>query len=151
MPPLTESLYSLVGPMTVLASLALLACAVRAEAGENVYYVSPAGNDAWSGRLADPNARRTDGPWKTISKACAAARPGDTCRLRGGIYREVLKPARDGTPGAPIVFEAQAGEEAVLSGADPLVGWEAAGEGLFKAPMAGIADFKIFLALSTFL
>jgi hypothetical protein len=119
-----------------LATLVGLACTSRAAAGENVYYVSPAGDDAWSGRLADANAERTDGPWKTLAKACTVVRPGDTCRLRKGIYRETLKPQRDGTATAPIVFEAQTGEAVLLSGADPVGGWEAAGGGLFNAPLA---------------
>jgi len=104
--------------------------------GKPVYYVSPAGDDAWSGRLAEPSADGTDGPWRTLAKAGATVRPGDTCRLRKGVYREVLKPQRDGTPDAPITFEAQPGEDACLSGADPVVNWQAADDGLFKAPLA---------------
>jgi hypothetical protein len=119
-----------------LAALAWLACAGHAAAGEDIYYVSPDGDDGWSGRLADANAERTDGPWKTLAKACAAVQPGDTCRLRQGIYRETLKPQRDGTAEAPIVFESQAGESVWLSGADPVGPWQAAGEGLFTATLA---------------
>ena len=118
------------------ALLGWLACADHAAVGESIYYVSPDGDDAWSGRLADANAGRTDGPWKTLAKACAAIQPGDICRLRRGVYREVLKPQRDGTAESPIVFESQAGEAVLLSGADPVGGWEAAGDGLFKAPLA---------------
>ena len=36
-------------------------------------YVSPQGNDAWSGRLAEPNAAKTDGPLATIA-TCPAGR-----------------------------------------------------------------------------
>ena len=118
------------------ALLAPLACCEHAAAGESIYYVSPDGDDAWSGRLADANAGRTDGPWKTLAKACAAVQPGDICRLRRGVYREVLKPQRDGTAESPIVFESQAGEAVLLSGADPVGGCEAAGDGLFQAPLA---------------
>ena len=32
-------------------------------------YVSPGGNDAWSGRLSDPNSAGTDGPLATVQKA----------------------------------------------------------------------------------
>ena len=96
----------------------------------------PFGNDAWSGRLADVNTARTDGPWQTLAKACSAARPGDTCRLRAGVYREVLQPQRSGTPAAPILFTAQHGETVVLSGADPVGSWQAAGQGLFKTTLA---------------
>ncbi|MCU0875355.1 MAG: hypothetical protein MUE50_23745, partial [Pirellulaceae bacterium] len=104
------------------ALLGWLAFADHAAAGESIYYISPDGDDAWSGRLADANAGRTDGPWKTLAKACAAVQPGDICRLRRGVYREVLKPQRDGTAESPIVFESQAGEAVLLSGADAVGG-----------------------------
>ena len=32
-------------------------------------YVSPAGNDQWSGKLPAPNAAKTDGPLATIATA----------------------------------------------------------------------------------
>ena len=34
-----------------------------------VFYVAPDGNDAWSGRLSEPNAAGADGPFKTIERA----------------------------------------------------------------------------------
>jgi hypothetical protein len=108
----------------------------QAVANGNVYYVSNQGDDAWSGRLAEPNHDRTDGPWKTLAKACVTVQPGDTCRLREGVYREVLKPQNSGTKDALIVFEAQTGENVLLSGADPVGNWEAAGDGLFRASLA---------------
>ena len=134
--PSSSFLHGWSGAALALTVLAWLASASRAAADGNVYYVSPGGDDGWSGRLADANAGHTDGPWKTLAKACAVVRPGDTCRLREGVYREMLKPLRSGTAEAPIVFEAQADEAVLLSGADPVGGWEAAGEGLFKAPLA---------------
>ena len=33
------------------------------------FYVSPSGNDNWTGKLADPNAAGTDGPFATIERA----------------------------------------------------------------------------------
>jgi len=38
------------------------------------FYISPAGNDGWSGRLAEPNAARSDGPFATIARARDAVR-----------------------------------------------------------------------------
>ena len=32
-------------------------------------YVSPAGDDRWSGRLAEPNAAHNDGPFATLARA----------------------------------------------------------------------------------
>ena len=135
LPCVPKTISHQLGSCLVIA-FALLSCSSRSAAGKSIFYVSPSGDDAWAGRLAEPNADKTDGPWKTLAKACATAQPGDTCRLRKGVYREVLKPARDGRPEAPITFEAYAGEDACLSGADPVTGWQAAGGGLFKAPLA---------------
>ncbi len=123
-------------PRRIAAFLFILAAAAPAAApAGRTFYVSPAGNDQWSGTLADPNADSTDGPFRTLTKAAAALEPGDTCRLRRGTWHETLAPPRDGTAEAPIAFEAHAGEEAVLSGADPLTGWKREEEGLFSAPM----------------
>ncbi len=115
--------------------LALVLPIISIQAAE-LYYVSPQGNDAWSGRLAEPNPGGTDGPWKTLAKACSVLRAGDTCRLLGGVYRETLKPLHDGTAEAPIVFEPRPGEDVLLSGTDPVEGWTAAEDGLFHAPLA---------------
>ena len=50
------------------------------------YHVSPRGNDAWSGRLSDPNA--TDGPFATLERARDAIRALRTdaraCRFPSG-------------------------------------------------------------------
>jgi hypothetical protein len=39
-------------------------------------------------------------------------------KIRDGIYRETVAPANSGTEENPIVFEADAGAEPVISGAD---------------------------------
>jgi len=36
---------------------------------ENDLYVSPSGDDRWSGKLAETDANRTDGPLATITRA----------------------------------------------------------------------------------
>ena len=37
-------------------------------------YVSTKGNDSWSGKLSEPNAMRTDGPFASIEGAQKSAR-----------------------------------------------------------------------------
>ncbi len=66
------------------------------------FYISPAGNDGWSGTLAQPNASATDGPFGTLERARDAIRGqkargplpagGVTVELRGGTY-ELAQPA----------------------------------------------------------
>jgi regulation of enolase protein 1 (concanavalin A-like superfamily) len=45
------------------------------------FYVSPKGNDTWSGTLAEPNTTNTDGPFATISRAKLAVR-----ELKAKVY-----------------------------------------------------------------
>jgi hypothetical protein len=47
-------------------------------AAANVYYVAPTGNDGAAGTQS--------APWASITRAQAAAQPGDTVYLRGGTY-----------------------------------------------------------------
>lgn len=60
------------------------------------FYVSPSGNDNWSGKLAEPNKNGTDGPFATIAKAQSAVKD-----LKARVYQP-KKPAVDkrfkGTP-----------------------------------------------------
>ena len=38
------------------------------------FYLSPNGSDQWSGKLAEPNAQGTDGPFATLERAHDAVR-----------------------------------------------------------------------------
>src|SRR5688572_20491774 len=38
------------------------------------FYVSPVGDDSWSGTLAEPNADASDGPFATVARAQSAVR-----------------------------------------------------------------------------
>ena len=101
-----------------------------------VLYVSRAGNDAWSGKLAEPNAAGTDGPFATIGHARDAIRAMQPLRkpvtvyVRGGFYTltaflEFL-PQDSGTAKAPITYAAYAGEKVILSGSRAITGWKKA-------------------------
>jgi len=46
------------------------------------FYVSPDGNDSWSGTIAEPNADKTDGPFATIERAKQAVR-----ELKSKVYK----------------------------------------------------------------
>ena len=97
------------------------------------FFVSPKGNDHWSGRLAEPD--KDDGPFATVARAQQAVRellptlnPRRTVRvvLRGGIYYldETLTfgPEDSGVQDAPVVYTAAAGENVVLSGGRRIAG-----------------------------
>jgi hypothetical protein len=93
----------------------------------NVYYVDPrhpAASDepAW-GYPAVPLA--------SLAKACATAQPGETILLRGGVYRGVLAPMKDG-----VTVRAMKGEKVTISGADLIEGWQREVDGSWSTPLA---------------
>src|SRR5579864_9201946 len=83
---------------SILASMAwmlMLAGGAKAS-GQTAFYISPQGNDAWSGTSAEPNAARQDGPFATLEAARDAVRKLKmrgplaepvTIYLRAGVYR----------------------------------------------------------------
>ena len=109
---------------------------IAASAAPLTLYVSPAGNDAWTGRLADANAAKSDGPLATIQRARDEIRKQKAAGqlpevaavvLRGGTYRLaeplVFTPEDSGTPGHAITYSAASGEKPVLSGGRVIRGW----------------------------
>ncbi|MBC8264078.1 MAG: CSLREA domain-containing protein [Anaerolineales bacterium] len=77
-------------------------------AAENVYYVSPDGDDANPGNF--------DQPWRTVQHAVDSAGPGDTIWVRGGIYNEGVVIETSGLPGLSITLIGYPDEAAILDG-----------------------------------
>jgi len=118
------------------------------QAEDAVIYVSPDGNDRWSGRYPEPNARGTDGPLASPRAAQQAVRRlkgrgaldrGVRVVLRGGTYflraPLVFGPADSGEPEADkhstgisprhlVTYAAFPGERPVLSGGRRITGWK---------------------------
>lgn len=124
-----------------------------ADQPEVFLYVALDGNDAWSGRYAEPNAQRTDGPFHTIARARDAIRALKaggkfvspiTVWVRSGVYALneplVFKPEDSGIPGKPIVYSAYPGEGPVLSGGRAVTGWSGPGEAVGKASGVKASD-----------
>lgn len=135
----------------VFGFVVLLAAGVPAVGGGRVFYVAPHGNDAWSGLVAEPNAARTDGPWATLPRARDAVREARaklgpqeplSVTLRGGRYPLakplVLGPEDSGSDAAPVVWEAAAGEQPVLSGGRPIAGWRKGDGPLWSAEIPDV-------------
>jgi hypothetical protein len=114
-------------------------------------YVSPAGNDAWSGRLAEAAVGGGDGPFATLLRARDEIRAlkakgplseAVTVTVRGGIYawREplVLGAQDSGTAAAPVLYRAQPGEAVILRGSVPIQGWRPWRDGIFQAEVSGL-------------
>jgi hypothetical protein len=120
------------------AALLLLIILSQAGAKPMNLYVSPNGNDSWSGRLASPNRTRTDGPFATLERARDAIRTlkrqgklpegGVTVWLRGGTYTQLtpfeLTAEDSGTPQSPITYSAYRNEQVRLVGGKRVTGWK---------------------------
>lgn len=134
-------------------------CVLSADAASRVgtkptradYYVAPNGRDSWSGRLAAPNRRRTDGPFASLTTARDAVRQlrreGEPTKpilvlVRGGVYRLAepltFTPEDSGTAEAPTVYAAYPGETPIVSGGERLTGWQATGNRIWKAEVPDV-------------
>ena len=129
----------------VVSAMPLLAAAEMPVAD---FYVSTAGNDAWSGTLTVPNHGLTDGPFQTLEKARDALRKsrssdpvrGGTVAVHGGFYPlsgslELGVQDSGHAPGAPVVFRAIPGEPVILGGSVELPA-----EAFTRVPDAGLAE-----------
>ena len=106
----------------------------------STYYVATSGSDTNTGSL--------DHPFRTIQRAANLVEPGDTVLIRGGTYRETVKPASSGTRAAPIVFKPYGDENVTVSGADVVSGWSEHDGSVFKARQAwdlGDGDNQVFV------
>ncbi len=92
------------------------------------YFVAVGGSNSNPGTEAEP--------LRTIQHAAGLMKPGDRCVIRQGVYRESVVVPVSGTPAAPITFEAYPGEDAVISGLEPVTGWSVHEGSIYKAPLA---------------
>jgi parallel beta-helix repeat protein len=121
------------------ALLASLWCAAAAteEAATTTFYVATNGRDDWSGRLSQPNAQASDGPFATLARARDALRelkrtatglPSSvTVLVRAGKYfldeTLLLDVGDSGTQDCPVTYAAYPDEHPVLSGGIRVGAW----------------------------
>lgn len=111
------------------------------------FFVSLSGNDNWSGRLAEPNAAGSDGPFRTVRRAQRAVQSANRRKvkedirvvLRGGVHfldtplrftastsvtseksesHALIEPERS------LTYAAYPGERPALSGGRQIAGWK---------------------------
>ncbi len=99
------------------------------------YYVSTEGNDHWSGKLSEPNASKTDGPFATINRAKMAVRlikkglfRNIFVLIRGGDYQlsesEIFTTLDSHYDSFQIVYKAYPNETPVFSSDQKIDGWQ---------------------------
>jgi hypothetical protein len=122
---------------------------MKTESSPIEFFISPNGNDRWSGRLPESNRRRTDGPFATIERARDSVRrlkiKGElrhavrVC-LRGGVYELrsplVFTPEDSGSPSLmgewndvkgperEVTYAAYRRETPILSGGHRITDWK---------------------------
>lgn len=97
------------------------------------------GRTLWVDAEAAPGGNGEEfSPFRTIQAAAAAAQPGDTVRVRPGVYREQVTPPRSGLPDAWIRFIAD-GPAVEMDGGETIStadGWRELDGGIWSRPYA---------------
>ncbi|MEW6359369.1 MAG: right-handed parallel beta-helix repeat-containing protein [Planctomycetota bacterium] len=128
----------------MLVPLVWLAC--QAVVAQNTaFYVAPNGNDAWSGKLAEPNAEKTNGPFATLPAAVEAGRKqtGQAKRIvlgpgRHYLEQTVILDVRD----AELTIEGAGPGKTILYGGRAITGWRTDGEHFWSADAPGVKEGK---------
>lgn len=140
---------------TVFFLAAIVLCAAGFSWGDTFLYVAPNGNDAWTGRTADPAQDATDGPLATLAGARDKIREiksrdglldAITVYLRGGVYpitEAITFSAQDsGTGDSPITYASYEGEIPVIHGGRRIEGWRQEGPYWVADVPEGTAGFS---------
>ncbi len=109
------------------------------------FYVSPAGNDQWSGKFDRPNPEKTDGPLASLTGARDAIRKLKanggltepvTVQIAEGLYfltEPVVFTAEDsGTETCPILYCSATSRKPVFSGGRVITGFQPGPDGLWQ-------------------
>ncbi len=123
-----------------------------------VIYVSPHGEDQWSGRFEEPNDARTDGPVASLAGARDAIRRMKAAGwlsapvrvlIAPGVYqiteRVLFEPEDSGSERWPITYEAIEPGRSIFSGGRAISGFEVQENGLWTTRAEGPAFDQLFV------
>ncbi|MBE3098938.1 MAG: right-handed parallel beta-helix repeat-containing protein [Planctomycetes bacterium] len=127
------------------------AAAAEAPAAAALFYVSPGGNDAWTGTKPAPAG--ADGPLATLQAARDAARRAGPSAPRRIVVQAgthlLAEPLTLDARDAGLSIEAAHGARPVLCGGRRLTGWQKDGDRFWSAPApeaaAGTWDFRLLV------
>jgi len=135
--------------MVIMLTAALIVLVGIPCSADQTLYVSPSGNDTWSGRSA--TAAGTDGPLATLNGARLAARKyagtgAVNIIFAGGRYEltapVVFEKEDSGAKNAPVVYMAAPGTKPVISGGRRINGFKQRTDGFWEARVPGVAEGK---------
>ena len=128
------------------------ALVLSASAHAMTLYVAPDGSDSWSGRLAQPNPARTDGPVATLERARdllrrhksdAALKEPTRVIVAGGTYTMTapftLSPQDSGTEQFGVTYEAAPGARPIFTGGRTITGFQRDSDGTWKVLISDVA------------
>ena len=128
----------------VVGSLSASAPATNAE--EETFFVAVNGSDSWSGRLAEPNMGRMDGPFATLHAACRAARQEGAGQPRKVIIHAgqyfLDRPLELDAGDSGLTIESAPGADVCLYGGKKVAGWNKDGEKFYSTDLIGVKDKK---------
>lgn len=138
-----------------LLSLLALISNRQAGAGNSTFFLSPAGNDSWTGTIASPDKDGTDGPFASLTAARRAIRRlreesgiTDTVEviIAGGSYTMsepfILRPQDSGTEDFPVVYRAAPNSTPVFMGGRVISGFVRDQNGNWTVRIPEVADGK---------
>lgn len=139
----------------VKLQLSLTVCltlATTALAGPATFHLAPDGNDAWSGRLAAPNAQGTDGPFRTPQRAQQAVRQAgkqaEVAVLVRGVHRLaqplIFTPEDSGSEKCPVTWTSAPGQRGVFSGGRVIRGWREGPGGVWTAEVPEVKAGSLY-------
>jgi parallel beta-helix repeat protein len=133
--------------LVIIASIFSIFCGCLTAEQAN-FYVSPKGNDQWSGKLPQSNEHNTDGPFASPTRALEEVRKlkadnkssGQiTINLRHGTYflanPLAITEKDSGCPNSPVVFTSYEGERAALCGGVNIQNWQTYKGSIYKADL----------------
>jgi hypothetical protein len=136
----------------IVTLMVALSLSTPVASAQTTIYVSPHGDDTWSGSAAARDGISERGPFATVQRAQQEIRRlksrGElehpvTVYLRGGTY-ELAEPIvftseDSGLPNSPITYTNVPGEEPLLSGGTRIDGWQYYGDGLWSVELPEVA------------
>ncbi|MFC1604198.1 right-handed parallel beta-helix repeat-containing protein [Planctomycetota bacterium] len=138
----------------IICSVVLSFVWIQAARAMNLY-VSPDGNDSWSGKLAQPNNERTDGPLASLAGARdrlrqlrLIARIPEPIRviIADGRYTLsepfILEPQDSGIGELTVSYEAAVGARPVFSGGRTIKGFKRGENGIWQTQIPDVAAGK---------
>jgi hypothetical protein len=123
-------------------------------------HIATDGNDSWSGRVEEPNAGGTDGPFATIERARDAIRSlrqlksvpngGVVVVIKGGTYEFArpleLRDEDSGTEQSPIGYRARNKEDVRIIGGRVIDDWQPVTDPLVLSRLEGAAIGNVLQA-----